>query len=97
MCLVVDTFKISLKNLLSIILIFHFCIPRNQERKLIKQKQKKKKNEIQNCEHIHAGFSPSIFVYSRFSPKVQFLYCLFSSVAQRGGFMVDTEGKMLGI
>ena len=40
-----------------------------------------------------AGFYPSTFVYSRFSPKIQFLYCLLSSVAPWGDPMVHTEGK----
>ena len=29
---------------------------------------------------VHPGFYPSIFVYSHFPPKIQFLYCLLSSL-----------------
>ena len=41
-----------------------------------------------------AGFYPSTFVYSCFtpSPKTQFLYCLLSSVTLLGGPVVDPEG-----
>ena len=39
-------------------------------------------------------FYPSTFVYSCFPPKIQFLYCLLSSVTPWGGPMMDTEGKM---
>ena len=45
----------------------------------------------------HAGFYPSTFVYSRFLPMIQFLYCLLSSVAPRGGPMVDSGGKIFEI
>ena len=41
-----------------------------------------------------AGFYPSTFIYSRFSP---FLYCLLSSVAPWGGSIVGTEGKIFEI
>ena len=34
------------------------------------------------------------FVYSFFSPKIQFLYYVLSSVAAWGCPMADTEGKM---
>ena len=43
------------------------------------------------------GFYPSTFVDSRFPPKIQFLYCLLSSVALWSGPMVDTKGKMFKI
>ena len=42
-------------------------------------------------------FYPSIFVYCCFSLKIQFLYCLHSSVALWSGPMVDTEGKIFKI
>ena len=38
-------------------------------------------------------FYPSTFVYSRISPKIQFLECFLSSVAPLCGPMLDTEGK----
>ena len=41
-----------------------------------------------------SGFYPSTFVYSRFSPKIQFLYCLLSSLARWGDLMVDTKIKV---
>ena len=44
-----------------------------------------------NC----TSFYPSTFVYNCFPPKIQFLYCLHSSVAP--GPMVDTEGKIFEI
>ena len=43
------------------------------------------------------AFISSTFVYSSFSPEIQFLYCLLGSVTRWGGPMVDTEGKTLGI
>ena len=36
------------------------------------------------------AFYPSTFIYSGISPKVQFLYCLLSSVVLWSGPMVDT-------
>ena len=42
-----------------------------------------------------SSFYPSTFVYNRFSPKIQFLYCVLSSVASLGGPMVDTQGRLL--
>ena len=45
---------------------------------------------------VKQGFIQTL-VYSRFFPKIQFLYCLLSSVAPRGGSMVDTDGKTFGI
>ena len=44
-----------------------------------------------------AGFYPSTFVYSCFSPKIGFLYCLLSSVVPWGGPMVDTKQNIFGI
>ena len=41
-----------------------------------------------------AGFYPNTFVYSTFLPKIQFLQCFLSSMAQWGGPMVDTKQKM---
>ena len=41
-----------------------------------------------------AGFYPRNFVYSFFSPNIQFLYYFLSSVAAWGCPMADTEGKM---
>ena len=43
------------------------------------------------------GFYLSTFAYSRFPPKIQFLYCLLSSVILWGGPMVDTEGSIFEI
>ena len=40
-------------------------------------------------------FYPSTFVYSRISPKIQFLDSLLNSVAPWGGFMLDIEGNVL--
>ena len=54
-------------------------------------------NNIFTVEFLCAGFYPSTFVYSRFSSKIQFLYCLLSSLAPWGGPMVDTEGKIFQI
>ena len=45
----------------------------------------------------YAGVYPRTFVYSRFSPKIQFLQCLLSSVARWRCPMVDIEGKMFEI
>ena len=42
-------------------------------------------------------FYSGTFVYSRFSPKIEFLYCLLSSVAPWGGCMVDNEGEIFEI
>ena len=39
------------------------------------------------------GFYQSIFAYSHFSPKIQFLYCLLISDVLLGGPMVNTDGK----
>ena len=44
-----------------------------------------------------SGFYPGTFVYSRFSPKIQFFTVCFSSVAPCGGPIVDTKGKILKI
>ena len=44
-----------------------------------------------------SGYYPSNFVYSCFSSKIQFLYCLLSSVALWGGPMVDTKVKIFEI
>ena len=44
-----------------------------------------------------SGFHPSTFVYSRFPPKIHFLYCLLSSVVLRGGPRVGIEEKTFGI
>ena len=43
------------------------------------------------------GFYPSTFVYTRFSPKTQFLQCLLSSVVPQGSSMVDIKRKMFEI
>ena len=43
------------------------------------------------------GFYPNTFLYSRFSPKIEFLYCLLSSVAPWGGPMVDTKQNIFEI
>ena len=43
------------------------------------------------------AFYPSTFACSRFSSKIQFLYCLLNSVAPWGGPMVDTKGKTFQI
>ena len=40
------------------------------------------------------GFYPSRFVYSRFPPEIQFLFCLLSSVAAWVDPIVDNEGKI---
>ena len=42
-----------------------------------------------------AGFYPSTCVYSRYSLKIQFLYCFLSSVVLWCGPIVDTERKYL--
>ena len=42
----------------------------------------------------HAGFFPNTFAYSFFSPKIQFVFCLLSSMAPWGDPMVDTKGKI---
>ena len=86
MCLVVDTFKICLKNLLSIILIFNFCIPRNQERKLIKQKQKKKKKMKYKIVNIYMQAFLQAFLFTavflqRFSFFTVYLVQWLSGVA----------------
>ena len=47
--------------------------------------------------NMQAGFYPSTFFYSRFSPKIWFLQHLFSSMAPWGGPMVDVEEKMFEI
>ena len=83
MCLVVDTFKMCLKNLLSIILIFHFCIPKNQECKLIKQKQKKMKYKIVNI-YMQAFLQALLFTavfLQRFSFFTVYLVQWLSAVA----------------
>ena len=46
---------------------------------------------------IYSGFYPGTFVSTRFSPKIQLLYCLLSTMAPYCGLMVTTEGSMLGI
>ena len=46
---------------------------------------------------IYSDFYHGTFVYSHFLPKVQFLYCLLSSLALYCGPMVTTEGSMFGI
>ena len=43
------------------------------------------------------GFYPSTFVYSHFPSRIQFLYCLLSSVAQWGGPMVDNQQEIFEI
>ena len=48
-----------------------------------------------NLKVVTSGFYPSTFVYSRFSSKIQFLYCLLSSVTPCGGPMIDTERKIV--
>ena len=40
------------------------------------------------------GFYSSTFIYSHFSTKIKFLYCLLSSVALWGSPMVETEGNI---
>ena len=44
-----------------------------------------------------AGFYQGTFVYSRFSPKIQFFYCLISSVALSIGLIVYTVGNIFEI
>ena len=44
-----------------------------------------------------AGFYPSTFVYSRFPPKIQFLYCLLNQMAPWGGPVIDSEQKLFEI
>ena len=46
---------------------------------------------------IYSGFYPGTFVYSCFSPRIQFLNCLLSSVAPQCGPMVTAEASMFGI
>ena len=48
----------------------------------------------QNINYSHTSFYASTFVYSHFSIKIQFLYCLLSSVAPWGGPMVDMKEKV---
>ena len=55
------------------------------------------KQNLRNIKENNLGFYRSTFVYSRFPPKIQFLYCLLSSVAPWGGPMVNSEGKIFKI
>ena len=48
-------------------------------------------------QYSRTGFYPSTFVYSRFPPKIQFLYCLLDSVAPCCGPMIESEGKIFEI
>ena len=43
------------------------------------------------------AFYPSTLIYSSISPKVQFLYCLLSSVVLWSGPMVDNTEKIFEI
>ena len=51
-----------------------------------------KKDDKQKCSALDIDESrrlfPNTFVYSCFSPKIQFLFCLLSSVAPWGDLMV---------
>ena len=52
---------------------------------------------VLSINNVTSGFYPCTFVYSRFPPNIEFLSCLFSSVAPCGGPMIDTEGKICEI
>ena len=55
---------------------------------LTKIKKMTNKNVVHLTSMNHADFFPNTFVYSCFSPKIQFLFCLLSSVAPWGDLMV---------
>ena len=47
------------------------------------------------CLELCWSFYQTTFVYSHFSPKIQFLYCFLSSIALSGNPVVDTEESFL--
>ena len=50
--------------------------------------------KIQKLKEQQPGFYLNTFVYGCFPPKIQFLYCLRSSVTLWGGPMVDTKAEI---
>ena len=77
---------------------FGFNLPHSKKNDLMGVLKTHLLHKIQPAsQHLLAGFYSNTFVYSRFSPKIWFLYCLFSSVAPWSDLTVVTKGKILEI